>query len=464
MQYLRALSAAMALIIVLSCGTTSITSTNAQEALRESTWHGGDVDIGKLFDAVVDNVEKNFFDVAKLKQVEWSSRAAAVRPSVLAAPTLDDAVRQINALLADLKTSHTALLTPDEYFYYILLDMGLAGSEGVDFAAKRFWGTGPYYLGTGAFTHDVDGRHFIDGILEGSPAERAGLRYGDEILSVDGMPYSPIAAFRGKSGITVELAIRRRRDETPERINVPVIPIRPTKAFSDATKASARVIERDGHRIGYVHIWASHEANSFREAIGSFRPDDAIRRSLRKGSMSGDAIAKAARDLPKQLDFVVIDVRGRVGGNIAVAKQFLEVLDQERKNYWGMTRTLDRNSANAPAPTRVENPDFHGRSVLLINRHTRSAAELMAHGFKRSGFGPLVGSPTAGAVSSGSASIMPGDLLLYVARLGMEFDGKPLEGTGVAPDHHIEHPLPYSAGADPVLDAALDLLVKSTRP
>ena len=33
--------------------------------------------------------------------------------------------------------------------------------------------------------------------------------------------------------------------------------IAPLHAFREATGASARVIERDGRRIGYVHVWAS---------------------------------------------------------------------------------------------------------------------------------------------------------------------------------------------------------------
>jgi carboxyl-terminal processing protease len=57
-------------------------------------------------------------------------------------------------------------------------------------------------------------------------------------------------------------------------------------------------------------------------------------------------------------------------------------------------------------------------------------------------------------------TLMPGDLLLYVAVSGHEFDGKPLEGVGVAPDHLVEQPLAYAAGADPVLDAAIDLLLR----
>lgn len=44
---------------------------------------------------------------------------------------------------------------------------------------------------------------------------------------------------------------------------------------------------------------------------------------------------------------------------------------------------------------------------------------------------------------------------------GIEFEGgQRLEGAGVTPDHHVERPLPYAAGADPVLDAAIDVLVK----
>src|SRR5262249_10146131 len=152
---------------------------------------------------------KNFVDVELLRKVDWRTRANAVRPSVLSAPTIEDAVRRMNALLAELKTSHTILLTPDEHFYYILLDVVGTGSGGSDLLTRKFWGGGPYYPGTGAFTRAIDERHFVDAVLEGSPADQAGLLYGDEILFVDGAPYSPVAAFRGKIGTTVELAIRR---------------------------------------------------------------------------------------------------------------------------------------------------------------------------------------------------------------------------------------------------------------
>src|SRR5262245_66301844 len=78
----------------------------------QSRWDQQAIDLAKLFDAVVDTVDKKFFDEALLKQIAWRGRAKTVRPAVLSAVTAEDAVRQINALLAELKTSHTGLFTP----------------------------------------------------------------------------------------------------------------------------------------------------------------------------------------------------------------------------------------------------------------------------------------------------------------------------------------------------------------
>ena len=69
--------------------------------------------------------------------------------------------------------------------------------------------------------------------------------------------------------------------------------------------------------------------------------------------------------------------------------------------------------------------------------------------------GPLIGTPTAGAVSAAQVMRAPYDTLLYVAVSRIKADGKILEGIGVHPDLRVERPLPYSNGADPVLEAAI---------
>ena len=149
-------------------------------------------------------------------------------------------------------------------------------------------------------------------------------------------------------------------------------------------------------------------------------------------------------------------MRGRVGGRFDVAKEYLDIIAGSTGSYWGENHVI--RHPDRARTVQPQNPSFRGRSVLLTNHHTRSAAEIMALGFKRSAFGPVIGAPTAGAVSSGRTIVMPGDLLLYVAVAGHNFDGKPLERVGVTPDMPVERPLPYAAGADPVLDAAVEHL------
>jgi carboxyl-terminal processing protease len=436
----------------------------AQGVLAETPWDKQSLDVAKLYDTVVETVEREFFDQGLLKRLDWRERAKAVRPSVVSAASAEDAVRQINALLAELKTSHTGLFTPDDYEYYVLPDILGSGRNLTELMSRHFWGSGPYYPGIGAFTRQLDARHFVDGVLEGSPAERAGLKYGDEILSVDRMPYSPIAVFRGKIGTTIELNIRRGENAEPQSLKVAVVPLRPTAAFAAATAASARIIEQNGNRVGYVHIWSSNESNTFRAALDKFEPQNIVQERLHMRGISviTNTMTDEVREMlkpPKPLDSLIVDMRGRVGGNIAVAKQYLELLDP--KSYWGDWQTTGPRGQFGPA--RPHNPPFRGRSALLIDHHTRSAAEIMAHGYKRSAFGPLIGTPTAGAVTSGVLFVMPGDLLLYVAVAGHAFDQQPLEGVGVTPDHRVERPLSYAGGADPVLDAAVDLLVQRTQ-
>jgi len=425
------------------------------------------LDLAKLFDAVVDTVEQRFFDVTRLREVDWQAHAAAIRPFVLSAASTEDAVRRINGLLSELKTSHTWLFTPDEYDYYALLDV-VGGTDVAELMSRRFWGSGPYYPGIGAFTREMDGRHFVDGILEGSPAQRAGLKYGDEILSVDGTPYSPISAFRDKIGTTAELSIRRSSEADPQHLAVSVVPIRPTTAFSQATEASARVIERNGSRVGYIHIWASSESKSFGNALSKLEMANVSDQTGGRRDSAGNIVAtfntpNAVPNGLKPIDFLIVDMRGRVGGNIAVAGQFLDLMVEKQKPYWGSWRVIDRRDAAGRMVGAARKPPFRGGSALLIDHHTRSAAEIMAHGYKRGGFGTVVGTATAGAVSSGALFVMAGDLLLYVAVAGHEFDGNRLEGVGVIPDHRVERPLPYAAGADPVLDVAVEILTQTPK-
>src|SRR5882672_9435532 len=130
MRRFRLFAATCAVATVLfafSCydaGLHAVLATDARAPESPASPYSGEnsVDLAKLYDAVIETIEKKFFDGALLKRLDWRARANDLRPLVVSARTEQDAVRQINALLAELKTSHTALLTPDEYDYYALLD------------------------------------------------------------------------------------------------------------------------------------------------------------------------------------------------------------------------------------------------------------------------------------------------------------------------------------------------------
>jgi carboxyl-terminal processing protease len=417
----------------------------AQEAPRSQIDHldaEADKAYGPLFDAVVERISKSFWNKDLLASSGWERRAAEVRQSVIEAPNHAEAARRINALLGELKTSHTGLLTPDDVEYYILLDVFSGGNRVRDFVAQHFWGGGVRYAGAGFFSTRIDGHDFVDAVLEGSPAERAGLKVGDEILSVDAAPYHPIRSFRDKVGDKVRIKLRRSSEAAPQELEVEVISMAPLQAFRDATAASARVLEREGRRIGYVHVWASvgeRSAEALKEALDSVR-----------GERDEDREHKRDAATPPPLDGVIIDMRGKIGGTGQNAGRYLDVIDP---------RGPLMRSRNKDAKERARNA-LRGRTAVLIDHHTRSTAELFVHSYKRERQGPLIGTRTAGAVSAAAAYVMPGGDLLYLAVTGLEIDGEILEGPGVVPDLEVARPLPYANGADPVLDAAVDWLAR----
>ena len=418
----------------------------------------GTVEIRKLFDAVVETIDKRFFDTKRLEEIDWKGRVQAAWPEVARAKTAAEAVPRLNALLAELKTSHTQVFTADEPEYYILADVFGAGD-----VAAEFWASPVVVAGIGIYTAKFDGRDHVTAVLEGSPADKAGLRVGDEVVAVDGASYAAVGSFRGKAGRAAAMTIRKRVDGPASEVAVPVVLMQPTQAFERATAASARVFERGAKKIGYVHIWQMRNEQALATALacidGARQPAERQRERVpascayaNRAAADGSRRPESNERLPA-LDALIVDDRVKVGGSPSVGTQFLNVLSGERG---GAYRANGRNGKNNDPPAA----SFRGRSALLINGGTRSAAEMFAHGYAVEKLGPLIGARTAGAVSAAQVQRLPGGLLMYVAVSGITIEGVRLEGVGVAPTMPVERPIPYSDGADPVLEAALDYLAK----
>ena len=330
----------------------------------------------------------------------------------------------INRMLGELGASHTAYLTADDTAYYDLADIF---SGALRRELPRVFPDGEVsYVGIGALIQKLDGKDFIYGLPAELPAARSGLKTGDEIVAADGVEFDPVKSFTGKAGGTVTLTIRRTAAGPTETLAVTPERIKPDEAYLAAIKASARTIPIAGRRIGYIRIW-SYAGREYQHAL-----EEAI--------SSGPL---------KDAEALIWDLRGGWGG---AQPAYLDLFDPR-----GPAMTVIRRSGK----TETVNARWRRPAVLLIDGLTRSGKEILAYGFKKYGFGPVIGTTTKGDVLAATAFMMSDGSLLELAVEDVRVDGERLEGHGVAPTIEVPFQLEYSAGADPQLERALAIAAQS---
>jgi len=78
---------------------------------------------------------------------------------------------------------------------------------------------------------------------------------------------------------------------------------------------------------------------------------------------------------------------------------------------------------------------WHGRTVVLVNEHTASAAEMVASFVKENRLATLVGTKTSGQVLGGANFKLPGGYTLRIPVAGWySWSTSCIEGCGVSPD------------------------------
>jgi carboxyl-terminal processing protease len=209
------------------------------------------------------------------------------------------------------------------------------------------------YFGIGAsiqnYTYGDQLDTYITATFEGSPAQRAGLRYGDRIVEVDGVKMTGKASIevrdkiRGPRGSTVKLTLERAADKRIEKVDI-VRDAVPQPSIPDAYMLKPGV--------GYIDMTRGFNYTTTDELL------DAVERLHRQGMTS-----------------LVLDLRNNPGGfldqAIHVAEVFLRngqlILTQKGRNGYRDNEYQSRN--NAPDMTPL---------VILINENTASASEIVA--------------------------------------------------------------------------------------
>lgn len=235
-----------------------------------------------------------------------------------------------------------------------------------EYAAMRERQEGRYY-GLGITIAAVDGHITAQGVFEGSPAYKQGVRRGDIIAKIDGedakgwTTEQAMKRLRGAKGTPVSIEIRRRGYEEPIKIDVTRDEVHiltvPASFMLDAT-------------TGYIQLRDFGE-NTDRE----------IKAALK------DLVAKGMKRL-------LLDIRNNPGGPldqaIKVANEFLP-----RGKMIVYTRGRVTNSDQDYRST--EEGEFTGFPiVVLTNRNSASAAEIVSGSLQDHDRGFLVGETTFG--------------------------------------------------------------------
>lgn len=353
-----------------------------------------------IYDKTTEIVTKNFYD-RTFRGLPWTSLIQQYRNRFSSQVRESHFKNIINGLLSELKTSHTIFLTDSDQEYWAIKSIFSRKINGVP-----LWQIGAW------FQKKEDGQWYVKSVFLGSPAEKAGILPGDQLLKINGKSVNPVKSFwKKQQPISVE--IKRNKSNEPR-----IIKVKPEfKSFQEVmfrdSQLSTKIFVRKQKRIGYFHLWMGTHSK-FEELL-----------------------KKIVVQMAKETDAFVLDLRDGFGG--------------AHPGY--LNPFFDKDEEGKPLKQIYSKP-----MIALINEGTRSGKEWLAYILKEKNRARLIGSKTAGAfIGAKPFEIKPKKYLLYLAIDGNGPDGVDIEGKGISPHIEVPYPLPFSEGHDPQLEKALEV-------
>ncbi|MDF1566304.1 MAG: S41 family peptidase [Deltaproteobacteria bacterium] len=296
--------------------------------------------------------------------------------------------------------AHSVFLTPEEYAQM------KAGTDGA------FGGVGL------EVTRDRD-RLIVIAPIEGTPAHRAGLRAGDEIATIDGVPVADLSLslavhrLRGPVGSKVVLGLLRDTFTAPREITL----------VREHIEVNPVTFTRHDD-LGVIRI------RSFQDRTATY-----VRRAVEK-------ISKESGGKPGG---IVLDLRNNPGGLLDQAVAVSDIWLSEGVIVATRGRTSPEDVQRAHKP-RTEG-DYP--MAVLVNEGTASASEIVAAALREHDRAVLVGTQTFGKGSVQTIIDLDdgSGLKLTIARYYTP-DGNSIHGRGIEPDIVVRPEPLAGAGTD----------------
>jgi len=324
---------------------------------------------------------------------------------------VDSEKLMVGAIEGMLKTldPYSAYLTPERYRE---LEIGTSGEFG----------------GVGMEITVENGILTVISPIEGTPADKAGIKPGDQILTIEDKPTQGMSVeeavrlLRGSRGSKVKLTIKTKDSNSVKEITL-------TRDIVHVKSVSSKSFEGN---IGYAKITQFQEKTSeeLREAINKLQEEN-------KGALKG----------------LIMDIRNNPGG---LLNQAVEVAD-EFLDGGIIVSVKGRGGAHDRDYFATKNEKSHTYPlVVLINKGSASASEIVAGALQDHKRAVIVGIKTFGKGSVQTIIKLEdgSGLKLTTARFYTP-GGKSIHEVGVTPDVVVEED---KGGKDSQLDRALEVI------
>ncbi|MEZ4723504.1 MAG: S41 family peptidase [Candidatus Kapaibacterium sp.] len=225
-----------------------------------------------------------------------------------------------------------------------------------------------YYIGFGFTVDKVNSKNTIVKIMKDYPADKAGLRIGDELIAIDSIYVGKLkqdslrTVLLGKSGTKSKFRYYRLgRNDTSE--------VEITRSEISVKDVPFQRIIKDS--IAYIKL------DQF-----SVKADFAFRKALRELEYEG------------KFSSLILDLRDNPGGVMQASLRILELFMPENTLLLTTRGKLKENSQDYYSRTSPLYPDL--KVAVLINENSASASEIVAGAFQDTDRGVIIGRKSYG--------------------------------------------------------------------
>ncbi len=266
--------------------------------------------------------------------------------------------------------------------------------------------------------------------VDGAPADKAGVMAGDVVTKIDGTSVAgltvdaAVAKVRGAKGTKVVLTIVRKA-AAPVEITV-------VRDVITQKEVVSRSIANGS--VGYIKLtgFSDNSATDLHQVL--------------------------AADVAAGQRLIVLDLRGNPGGFVTAARSVASQFIASGPIYW-QEDAQGRQVATSAQPGGAAT-DTSIKLVVLIDKGSASASEIVAGALQDTGRAKLVGQTSYGKGTIQEWQPLPDDnggFKLTIAKW-LTPDKRWIHHVGLTPDVAVEVPAGISPDQDPVLDRALELL------